>query len=494
MRKSIAERLESIAKEILALAADLKGARQEVGWECKAEMDAIEKQYGSQARKVFETLKLFDVDAEMRYFERGPVVDRVVFSIPPGTRYSDVTACKDNLMGALQTAGIRIESPMPGSNAVSVEFPHEKGDREEIEWNALTTRDKLAGFTLPLVVGKTSVGEDLILELATLPHLLVGGAAGQGKTTLLNSIICGLVSNYSPDEVRLILYDAKCVEFTMYCALPHLAMPIINDTRRFVFALHWAVAEMEKRFKQMARARCRNIGEFNAQGKEKLPYIVVIVDECADMIAEAGKELLPELSRLTAKSRAAGIHMILATSRTDVKVLSGMLKANIPGRIAFKTANAVDSRVVLDETGAEDLIGRGDMLMRGKNGQIVRAQGAVIRDPDIATLVDKAEKEYKIEPLFKVPEEVSAEQKQPAPEPPSDEQDYERALDEIRRSKTASTSHFQRKLGWGYNHAAKILDLLEERGVVAPQVRAGARAVYFDKIPPKAKAKKGKRK
>lgn len=500
MKTDIAERLEKIGNEMLALAAELKGdVRHELDVCFETELKHIEKTFGAQTRKVIETLALFGVEAEIHCVEKGPVVDRVVFGIPPGTRYSAVTACKDNIMGALRAHSIRIEAPMPGSDEVSVEFPHEEADREEIAWKPLASKEKLANFTLPMVVGKTCNGKDLIVELATLPHLLVGGATGQGKSTLLNSIICGLVANYSPDEVRFILSDTKCVEFTAYANLPHLVVPVITETRRFVFAIHWAVAEMEKRLKTFARAGCRNVGDFNAQAKEKVPYIVIIADECSDLVVQAGKELVPELSRLTAMARAAGIHLILATQRTDAKVLSGSLKANIPGRIAFKTAQSIDSRTVLDATGAEDLLGRGDMLMRGKDGQLVRAHGAIIRDPDIEAVVAKAEKKYRKHTAnIELPAGLQAELTPPPIEPHTDEEDCDEAIELIHKTKRASTSHFQRLLGWGYNHAAHIIDLLEERGIIGPQVGAGSREVFYDKMPPakkvkKAKAKKGKK-
>ena len=384
---------------------------------------------------------------------------------------------------------------MPCSDEVSVEFPHEDADREEIAWKPLATKEKLANFTLPMIVGKACNGKDLIVELSTLPHLLIGGATGQGKSVLLHSIICGLVANRSPDEVRFILSDSKCVEFTPYANLPHLVVPIVTETRRFVFAMHWAVAEMERRLKTFARARCRNIADFNAQAKVKIPYIVIIADECSDLIVQAGKELVPEFSRLTAMARTAGIHLILATQRTDAKVLSSTLTANIHGRIAFKTAQSMDSRAVLDATGAEDLLGRGDMLMRGKDGQLIRAHGAIIRDHDIASIVAKAEKKYKEQTAkIAIPAGLKAELTPPPIEPHTDEEDSEKAIELIRKTKRASTSHFQRMLGWGYNHAAHIIDLLEEREIIGPPVGAGSREVFSDKIPPAANAKTKKSK
>jgi len=492
MKLEQVKKLAKIAAELQTLVNELKVEKSMNRADVDSEFLAVEKKYGTQARTLVETLALFGVDAKVMRVEKGPVVDRVVFTIPPGTRYSEVTSAKDNLMGALRTPGVRIEAPAWGEDALAAEIPHEQSHRKDIELRSILKKSSVPkGCTLPLFIGKSSVGENLVEDLSALPHLLIGGATGQGKTVLLNSIICGLVATYSPDEVQFILYDEKMVEYVAYAGLPHLVEPVITDCRKFVHAMYWVAAEMEKRLKMFARAGQRSIVGYNQCAKKKVPYIVVIADEIDAAIMKAGKEILPVIARVSAMARAAGIHLILATQRPDAKVVSGTLKANIPGRIAFKMATSIDSRTILDETGADDLIGRGDMLFRRKNGQIVRAQGAITRDEDIVELVKKATRKYKKrEPKISIAAGLLAELSPSTSKPPSDEKDCDMAIEVIRKTQRASTSHFQRQLGWGYNHAAKILDMLEERGIVGPQVGAGPREIL--QLPKMSKRKRRK--
>ena len=331
----------------------------------------------------------------------------------------------------------------------------------------------------------------------------------------------------TPEQLKLIMVDPKCVEFTPYSNIPHLLVPVITDNRKVVFSLHWAVAEMEKRLKLFARAKVRNIYDFNHRksftqtdmfGQDTevgndmprtVPYIVIIIDEAADLIGQCGKEVNPDIQRITQKARAAGIHLILATQRPDAKIITGAIKANIPGRVAFKTASSVDSRTILDDTGAENLIGRGDMLFRGKDGLLIRAQGAWISDEEIQNVTAFIEehshvefdekfamklgrvKEAGIEDPFASNEDDPDNQQKPeesADVPSSremvkaseDADLFKRALECIINTNRASVSHFQRRLGIGYNHAAKLCDKLEDAGVIAPQSGAGPRTILLD--------------
>lgn len=258
---------------------------------------------------------------------------------------------------------------------------------------------KAHNYALPFVLGKDEFGASQIIELARLPHLLVGGGAGRGKTVCLNSLIAGLISTKSPDEVRLMIYDPKCVEFTWAGKLPHLILPVITSDSRMLFALRWLDCEMEKRLKMFARAYCRNITDFNARkvvsdvGGEiprTVPYIVTVFDEFADLMMTQGKEVEVLVSRITAKARAAGIHIVIATSRPDCKVVTGLLKSNMPGRLAFKTVSGIDSRTIIDDVGAENLHGRGDFLFRSGSEEIIRGQGAYISDAEMGELVSAA--------------------------------------------------------------------------------------------------------
>ena len=492
--------------------------------------------------KLIETLKLFDVEATLIDKVQGPVVTQYKISLAPGTRPEKVESVQSALMMAMKAKSLRIQAPIPGEDAVGIEMPNKTAAgvsfRELVEsslWKKMTALDARgqAKYNLPLLLGKDAAGHDLISDLATMPHMLVAGATGQGKSVCLNSIINGLLMCRTPEQLKLIMVDPKCVEFTAYASLPHLLVPVVTDTKKVVYSLRWAVAEMEKRLKMFARAGKRNIVDFNTReiltqpdmfgGNETgeddmprtVPYIVIIIDEVADLMASAGKEVEPEIARLTAKARAAGIHVILATQRPDTKVITGTIKSNIPGRIAFKTASAIDSRTILDATGAESLIGRGDMLFKTKEGLLIRAQGAWVSDPEIGRITDFIAEHANVDfdknfasKLAKVKEaaitdpfadnEDDPDNQPPPPEGTStvvtanggvapagmtgskEEALYNRALDVVRLTGKASTSHLQRRMGIGYNHAARLIDLLEDRGVIGPAKGAGARDILID--------------
>ena len=422
---------------------------------------------GEMSQRLVSTLKLFGVDAQLSYTVQGPVVTKYAIELAPGTRYSAVTNLTDNLKGALHAKSIRIEAPIPGEDRIGIEVPNRKpagiSFREVFESEAW----RGANAELPLLFGKRADGKELVSDLASMPHMLVAGATGQGKSVCLNSLICGLLMTRTPEQLKLIMVDPKSVEFTPYATIPHLLVPVITDNRKVVFSLHWAVAEMEKR---------------------------------------CSKEVTPDISRLTAKARAAGIHLILATQRPDAKIITGTIKANIPGRVAFKTASSVDSRTILDDTGAENLIGKGDMLFKGKDGLLIRAQGAWISDGEIANITNFIQehsntqfdekfatklgrvKEASIEDPFASNEDDPDNQPGGGDVPSSretvkaneDADLFKRALECIINTNRASVSHFQRRLGIGYNHAAKLCDKLEDAGVIGPQQGAGPRPIIMD--------------
>ena len=483
--------------------------------------EADHSDVGEMSQKLIDTLKIFGIDATLAYTVQGPVVTKYALQLAPGIRYSSVTNIQDNLMGALHAKSLRIEAPIPGEECIGVEVPNAKpagiSFREIFESEAWQT----SKAELPLLFGKRADGKELIADLASMPHMLVAGATGQGKSVCLNSLICGLLMTRTPEQLKLIMVDPKMVEFTPYAAIPHLIVPVITENKKVVFSLHWAVAEMEKRLKLFARARVRNIYDFNHRpnvtqsdmfGGESagesdipktVPYIVIIIDEAADLIGQCGKEVNPDIQRITQKARAAGIHLILATQRPDAKIITGTIKANIPGRVAFKTASSVDSRTILDETGAENLIGKGDMLFRGKDNALVRAQGAWISDGDIQSVTAFIEQHSNVQfddrfakklgtikeeevDLFADPEEDAQNAKAEAAEQreqvkaEENASDFKKAVECIINTNRASTSHFQRKLGWGYNHSAKIMDMLEDAGIIGPQSGAGPRQIVMD--------------
>ena len=480
------------------------------------------------AQKLISTLDQFGIETTLAFTVPGPVVTQYALTPAPTVKVERIPALSGNLQMALEAKSLRIQAPIPGKNAVGIEVPNIKpcgvnfGDiaRSSAWQNAVKKAQ------VPLLLGKDAAGNDLLADLAGLPHLLIAGATGQGKSVCLNSIINGFLMSRTPEELRLIMVDPKRVEFTQYNSLPHLLVPVVNDTNKVVFALKWALVEMERRLKLFSRAGCRNIVDFNSRlttvqpdlfGGEalpadnndlprKIPYIVVIIDEVADIIQTSRKEVEPVISRLTALARATGIHLILATQRPDAKIITGVIKSNIPGRIAFKTSSSIDSRTILDDTGAEDLIGKGDMLYKTKDGLLLRAQGAWIKDEEIAritgfisehasTQFDKAfsEKISKIKETSAEDalagddsEQNASAESASGPRPAggldveSDDEIYNRALEVVRTTRRASTSHLQRRMKIGYNHAARLIDLLEERGVIGPTRGAGPREILVD--------------
>ena len=495
----------------------------------------------AMAQRLIDTLKVFDVNAQLAYYIAGPVVTQYALTLDLGTRVEKVAGLQRNIQMALQATSLRIEAPIPGKNAVGIEVPNAKPASvcfREIFDGELWQKNSPGKFQVPLLLGKDAAGNDLVADLAKLPHLLVAGATGQGKSVCLNSIINGLLMCRTPEQLKLIMVDPKRVEFTSYNKLPHLLVPIINDTKKVVFALRAAVVEMDRRLKLFARVGCRNIVDFNNRktvtqpdmfgaGDEivggdpdtprTVPYIVIIIDEVADIMQAAKKEVEPVIARLTALARATGIHLILATQRPDANIITGVIKSNIPGRIAFKTSSSIDSRTILDATGSELLIGKGDMLFKMSDGRLLRAQGSYISDEEINNIVNfigehsnvqfdekltkRLEKIKEADPNEGLDEddgdnETGGESALPAdplaaptaggiPAPAGMTQSkedtlYRRALEVLRDTKRASISHFQRRMGIGYNHAARIVDLLEERGVIGNSKGAGPREILLD--------------
>lgn len=471
---------------------------------------------------IINTLETYGVKATITDAIQGPTVTQYAITPDVGVKMSDITSLRKELQGALMVENMRVIAPIPGKNAVGLEVPnstpsavHFRSVIESEAWKKATEK-----MQVPLLLGRDIAGHELIADLAKLPHLLVAGATGKGKSVGLNAMICGLLMCRTPEQVRFIMVDPKRVEFTGYNKLPHLLIPVVNDNAKVVFALKWAVQEMSNRLKLFNRANVKNIVSYNSrptfsQGDlfggesqseanpempEKVPYIVIVVDEVADIMQTSGKEVEPVIARLAALARATGIHLILATQRPDTKVITGTIKGNIPGRIAYKTSSAIDSRTILDATGAEALIGNGDMLYKMPDGNLVRAQGAWIKDDDISSVLAFIEEhsntkfdekltsrigKIKVEEKDiladdeedggeESPQAGSAPQAVNGIQPPvgigtQEEMElYVQALDVVRRTKRASTSHLQRKMGIGYNHAARLMDHLEENGIIGP--------------------------
>ena len=453
-------------------------------------IDNLESVLPEDADKIQQILTRLGDDVVRCHVNKGPAVVRMALSLRQGVRYSQLV---ENANGALTDLSIhpsRIEAPIMGHDLVGIEFP--RCDPETVQFPNIYGKNGNIrrvvverAMQLPVAFGKDLNAAVVTCDLASAPHMLIGGAPEQGARQFLHNVICGLVETCSPEEVQFILIDPRCVEFAPYAKLNNLVVPVINDIRRVVFALHWAVAEMDKRLKMFAKARVRNIAEFNSRDPNApatdmfgdvappadlpaaLPYIVIVINDLDEVMGKSGKEVQSDIQRLTAKARAAGIHLVMATECIDKKVLPNELTANIPVRVAFRMMSAKDSELILGDAGAESLIGGGDALVQDKSGVVSRVQAPAISEAEVNALVASSEN--------------AAASK--AARAAMMRKDYRKAYEVVVETQVASTSHLQRHLGWGYNHAAALIDELEANGVIGPQRGACPRKVLVDKLP-----------
>ncbi len=457
------------------------------------------------AKALVDTLNEFGISTEVTNVKQGPVVTRYELLPAPGIRVERIAGLANNLALALKATSLRVQAPVPGKGVVGIEVPNDVAKivvireiLESKEWRAGTSR-------VPLALGKDVGGKDMVGDLAKMPHLLIAGATGSGKSVCINSILAGLLMSKSPDELRLILVDPKIVEFAVFNNIPHLVVPVITDPQKVSLSLRWAINEMEKRYKLFAKAKVRNIESFNnrvitqqgdlfsgenpdnpplAPPKDDLPssvpYIVIVIDELADLMLAAGAEIENSIARLAQLSRAVGIHMILATQRPSVNVITGTIKANFPARIGFQVAQKVDSRTILDQSGADQLVGRGDMLyLPPGSSKLIRSQGAMVTDDEIQRIVEFIKAQA--EPAFEM--EIKNKLEQPSSTSMDDGSDDEiltQAVDIIRETHRCSTSSLQRRLRIGYTRAARLVDILEERGIVGPPKGSEPREILID--------------
>jgi len=424
-----------------------------------------------------ETLAEFNIEAEVTGIRKGPVI--TMFEILPahGVKISKITNLSDNIALRLAASSVRIVAPIPGKHAVGIEVPNDRRAivslREIIEHEQF----KSAKMEIPVALGKDIAGEVQFIDLTQTPHLLIAGATGSGKSVCVNAIILSVLYRRSPEEVKLLLIDPKIVELKLYNDIPHLLTPVVTESKRAFQALQYCICEMERRYSMLDKAGVRDIRSFNRKIKEKglaqekLPYIVVIIDEFADLMAQTGKELESTLARLAAMSRAVGIHLVLATQRPSIDVITGLIKANIPSRIAFMVASKFDSRIIIDMVGAEKLLGRGDMLFSGAQDPFpVRMQGAFVSEEEVERAVEHVktlgEPEYIDDEIFYDEDEENAE---PGLFDDGDGDPlFEKALEIVLQQGKASASFIQRRLKIGYNRAARLVELMEERGIVGP--------------------------
>lgn len=434
--------------------------------------------YKEKALVIEQTLKSFGIQAKVVEVAVGPTVLRFSLSISVGVKVSRIKNLSNDLALALasQTSSVRIEAPIPGTSYVGVEIPNPTPNFVYTKDMITRLRREKDKFELPLILGKDITAKTCIRDLGKIPHLLVAGATGTGKSVAINSLLTGILMTKSPDEVKFIMIDPKMgVEMAIYNGIPHLLNPVITDPESVINALQWSIEEMMRRYRQLKQVRAKKLVEYNKKlGYMAMPYIVIVIDEMADLILTSGIDVETKIQRIAQMGRAVGIHLILATQKPTVNVITGLIKSNIPGRMAFAVATSMDSRVILDESGAETLLGNGDMLYKDQTTpKSLRIQGTYTSTEDSESII-RAIKEQVREEDIEYSEELSeAIEKGVTEESPNGETerdpDFEKALAVVIATQKASSSYLQRKMRIGYNKAARLIDELYAAGAVGPQ-------------------------
>jgi len=436
--------------------------------------------------KLEETLEEFGVEARVVGLQKGPIITRYELKIPPGIKVNRILSLSDELAMALEAIRVRIEAPIPGRSTIGIEIPNQKRARVLLGDIMNHQEYKEFGGNLPLPLGKDISGNLLLEDLCKMPHLLIAGATGSGKSVAINAFITSLILSKSPEQVRLLLVDPKLVELSHFNDIPHLLHPVIVDPQKAILALNWAVEEMERRYEDMAEMRSRDIFIYNEKIKTynknskkskiaPMPYIIVLIDELGDLMMVAGKEVESSIIRLSQKARAVGIHLILATQRPSVDVITALIKANCPARIALQVAQKTDSRTILDSNGGEQLLGQGDMLFKHPSkAQLIRAQSPLVEDIEVENVVEMIKKSGK--PSYITLEDPKANLSELEAE---DESLFEEAWNIIKESNKASASYLQRRLRIGYNRAARLIEAFEARGYIGPQIGSKPRDIIM---------------
>ena len=429
----------------------------------------------ANAQAIRETFANFNIEVEMEGANIGPRVTQFTLKPPTGVKLTKITALENNLALDLAAQSIRIEAPIPGKRAVGIEVPNVRSATVRLSSILLSREWQNLSGPLGFAIGKDISGKPTVADLAKMPHLLVAGQTGSGKSVMINDILTSLLYRNSPSDLKLILVDPKQVELKLYDGIPHLLTPVITEPEKCISALKWAVAEMERRYTALADAKKRNIAEYNAVKKEEgMPYIVIVIDELADLMMMAARDVEALIVRIAQKARAVGIHLVLATQRPSVDVITGLIKANVPARIAFTTASQVDSRTIIDQMGAEKLLGRGDMLLLTPDmPKPVRIQAAFIDDDETLKVTDsirsQREADYNDE-VVSMPVVLNGKGGVVA-DYGGGEADDDMFKDAVRcviEGGKASTSLLQRRLRIGYGRAARLIETMEEQGIVGP--------------------------
>ena len=443
----------------------------------KAEIN--EAEIDKKIKILIEKLKQFKIEGDVVRYYVGPVVTTFEFKPLPHIKVSKILALQDDLAMALKAKSIRIQAPIPGKDVVGIEIPNEK--QETIYLREILESDifKKSKSPLTLALGKDIVGAPFVTDLAKLPHLLIAGTTGSGKSVGINAMILSLLYRNSPDELKFVMIDPKMLEFSIYNDIPHLLTPVITEPKKAIVALNAMVKEMERRYKLMAKMKVKNIENYNKKADEKLPYIVIIIDELADLMMTSGKDVEYSIARLAQMARASGIHLIVATQRPSVDVVTGLIKANLPSRISFKVGQKIDSKVILDQFGAESLLGRGDMLFTppGITG-LIRLHAPFASEEEIEKIVEflKSQREAEYDNSIINTIESGADIEEDI-----DDVDelFEEAKQIILTEKRTSISYLQRRLQIGYNRAANIIEQMERKGILSPPNAKGQREILI---------------
>ena len=465
------------------------------------ELDQQEQEVRDRAKVLEKTFAEFGFKVKVVEIETGPVISQYEIELEAGLRLAKITNLADDLAIALRVPSVRIVAPIPGKNSVGIEVPNTTRQMVRLREVIEETQAKSRTMKIPIYLGKDVAGNSMVVDMASLPHLLIAGRTGTGKSVCLNSIIVSMLMTRRPDEVRMLMIDPKMVELTPYKALPHLMHPVVTDMKKAEAILAWAVEKMEQRYTLLAKVGVRHLTQYNALGRDELlkrmnpetdeeaaaipttmPFIVMIADEIADMMMTAGKEIEAHIIRLAQKSRAVGIHLILATQKPTVDVITGLIKSNLPARIAFQVASRTDSRVVLDEMGAERLLGNGDMLFLSPGtSQILRGQGTYLSDEEIGRVmaaIGTTEPQYAAE-LVNLQPAPSGDAAKAAVSPQDKDELYDAAVEVVIREGRGSVSLLQRALGVGYGRGARLIDFMAEDGVVGQYAGSQAREVLL---------------
>jgi len=417
----------------------------------------------------------FGIEGKIKKINNGPVVSLYEFEPAPGVKVSKIINLSDDLARNTSSTSARV-SVIPGKNTVGIEIPNDS--REGVYLKEILSNERFLRreIKLPIAIGKSISGTPIIGDLTSMPHLLIAGTTGSGKSVCINTIIVSLLYRLTPDLCKFILIDPKMLELSAYEGIPHLLCPVITDSKKAASALGWTVREMNSRYKLMSKDGVRNIDGYNAKHKLKMPYIIVVVDEMSDLMLVAGKEIENYIQKLSQMARAAGIHIIMATQRPSVDVITGTIKANFPTRISFRVSSKIDSRTILGEQGAEQLLGNGDMLFMSSANRIVRIHGPYVSEKEVEKITNVLRAQGEPDYI----DEITVNEKNSNSDYASDDETdkfYNQALDIIKSEGKASTSFLQRKLQIGYNRAARIIDMMEEKGIVSKANHVGKREV-----------------